>query len=565
MGHKHEKQRVVPPISPSIWLATFTLSLLGLALPLVMLQIFDRIIPFRATETLLVLFLGLLVVLSFEVAMKILRAAVMNAQAVRYSVEVSETVLDRVLRADEKKQASPLSLMHSFLLSPLRIRDSIAGTGRLSMIELPFSVLGLGLIWLLAGPLVLVPLAGFGILLAVAIVVKGIHRRKLTTREESDARRYHLFEQLIVHIGSVKANQLEAGLNNRYRTDQHRAARASQAVYFSSNLFQSLAQSINLGFSAAIVCAGAYLVLQRQIGAAELAACTMLNGRAAQPLMNAIQHWTSREGFTKSRETVTEALALRQKPPLPVPKSTLSARGTNVLFDEVTLRTSQSGRALLRNFSFAARGGFIGVSSGSTGNARAAFKCILGEQVPDKGHVTVNGHPAHQMRHFRGMNGIVYISDQPDTFEGSLIFNIALTDDPETVDRAYQAANILGLEENINKLPHGYQSDLRESGILMASRGFLQRVNLARALTHKPSILLIDDAISAMDTGMQLRAASVLQSYAREALVIAYDSTHLIDRFTDETVSITAPKRSRKPAPPMSRDTARGPAQHEAA
>lgn len=546
MGRRNQNDpKIVPAVPPSIWLATLTLSVFGLALPVVMLQIFDRIIPFQATETLLVLMLGLLVIIPLEMMQKILRAAVMNAQAMRYSRDMSALVVNRVLNAREGDAPAALAKVHALLQSPAPIRSYLWGTGRLFLIELPFSAIALGLIWLLAGPLVLVPLTGFTFLFLVASLVRLIHRKKLSAREEADARRYYLFEQLIGHIDSIKANQLETWLNSRFRKEQNRATLASRSVYFSSNLFQSLAQSINLAFSAAIVCGGAYLVLQRQIGAAELAACTMLNGRAAQPLMHAAQQWTSREGFSKARETVAEALALAQTPELPKPHDELSGTGAQIAFEDVTLRAGKSGRALLRNFTFTCDGGFVSLTSGATGNARAAFRCLLGEAVPEQGKVLINQQPAADMARFRGYGGIVYVDDKLDAFEGSLIFNIALCDDPDTVDRAYEAAKLLGLEDDINKLPNGYLSDMRESGILMASRGFLQRINLARALAHQPSILLVDDAINAMDTGMQLVTAAALQVYARDHLVLAYDSSHLLERFTDDTVNITSPSRAR--------------------
>lgn len=538
---------IVPSVPLSVWIATMTLSIFGLAMPLVMLQVFDRIIPFQARETLLVLLLGLVVVVLLELAQKLLRSAIMNAQAVRYSASMSARTYDKILNADETGGTQELSKLHQLMLSPGRVRDNICGTGRLFVIELPMSAIGLFLIWMLAGPLVLVPVIGFLILFATAYGVRRLHRNKLSERQDADARRYLLFEQMIEHIGSVKANQFENGLNSRYRREQSKSAHASQAVYFSSNMFQSLAQSINLFFSAAIVCSGAYLVLQRQIGAAELAACTMLNGRVAQPLMSAVQQWTSGESFSIARRAVSEALSLPQTKQLPASKETINARGPKVVFDTVTLRATQSGRAVLRNFSCDCEAGFITLSSGSTGNASALFRCILGEVEPRYGTVTVNGFPARDLRRFRGKDGIVYVNGIPDAMEGTLISNIALCDDPKVVDRAYEVAARLGLEQDINKLPNGYDSDMRESGIMMASRGFLQRLNMVRALVHQPSILLLDDAICAMDSGMQILAAAALQDYARENLVIAYDSSLLLERFSDRTLSVEAPFRSEEP------------------
>lgn len=542
---KKTELKTVPPVPPSVWLSTLTLSLMGLALPLVMLQIFDRIIPFQATETLAVLLLGMLIVIPLEMLQKILRAAVLNRQAADHGAALSAQIAHRVLNVSHTAKLTDLPRIHMYLLSASKVRDNLCGTGRLYLIELPFAFVGLGLIWLLAGPLVLVPLGGFTLLFAVATVVRRIHRRRLTLREDADSRRYSLFQQLISHPESVKAHQFEAGLNSRYRKAQGRAARASQAVFFSSNLFQSLAQSINLFFSAAIVCAGAYLVLQRQIGAAELAACTMLNGRAAQPLMNAVQQWTSGESYTKSRQVVAEAMALPQTPELQVPVEQLTSQKPKVVFDNVTLRASKSGRAVLRNFSMRCEEEFVTLTAGATGHISPVFRCLMGQWEAEQGSVRINGHEAATLARFRGMGGVIYINGTPSIFEGTLIFNIALSDATEAVDRAYHAAELLGLDQDVNKLPHGYESDMRASGIMLSSRGFMQRINIARAMAHQPSILLLDDAMSAMDTGLQLRTAAALQRFGRERLILAYDSSHVLERFSDRTVSIAAPSRRR--------------------
>ncbi|MEM6323289.1 MAG: ABC transporter transmembrane domain-containing protein [Pseudomonadota bacterium] len=554
----------LPRPSGSVWLSSLTINILGLGLPLVMLQIFDRVIPFAAYETLIVLVVGLFAVICAEAVLKVARAVMLNHQSVQCAHDTMQRVRAALFAEPTGRRPLGPDQARNAINGVGKLRDYLSGTGRVTLIDLPFSLLAIGAIWLLAGPLVLVPLGGFGLLLATAVIVRRAHRRLLEAKQEVETSRLATFEETLSHIQVAKANRMELGLQNHFKRMQEAFAATNKAVLQSTNLIQSLTQCLGVAFSAAIVLFGAHLVVGGVIGIAELAACAMLNGRATQPMMSAISHWASGETHSQALRDVSEALQVETRTQLPVPCARESVR---VSFDHVTLRTSTAGRAVLRNASARFGPGLNVLVSGSIGNANTVFRAVLGTRPLETGRILINGHSPQAMRQFRGRDRLIYVNEAFMPFDGSLIYNIALSDDPEIIDHAYRMAGLLGIEDDINKFPNGYDTQLRESGLQHASVGFLQRLNLARALARTPQILLIDDALNAMDPAMQVRAAAALQYVGQDTLIIGYDSSETLARFADQEVAISAPgvaQREAAPAEGAQAESTPEPAQHAA-
>ncbi|MEL6953544.1 MAG: ABC transporter transmembrane domain-containing protein [Pseudomonadota bacterium] len=530
-----EHEIAIPAAPISVWVSSFTLGLLGLAMPLVMLQIFDRVIPTQATQTLLVLFIGMVGVVTVEAVLKILRARILALQAANFEAQLQDRLTSILFDPRQNSQKITAHRAQFGLQAISKLRDYLSSPGRLVIIDLPFAGIAIMVIYVLAGNLALVPVIGFIFLLALTLVVRRVQRHALESRSEVDKRRIDAFHAALKHNAVVKLNQLEIGLHSRFKADQARFARTNQTVMLSSNLIQGLVQGLGLAFSPAIVLVGGFYVIAGDIGMAELAACTMLNGRATQPVMAALLQWASGESFQQTLREVASITEheLEMKPIKDLPRSAMSLE-----FADVTLRAATAGRAILRDFSLQLEDGFSVLLTRSSGHAQIVFEALLGERKPNTGRVLLNGEPTHDMVGFRGANMLVCVDDEFVPFEGTIIQNIALSEDGDTIERAYRSAELLGLEDDINQLPNGYDTDLQKSGFMEGSRGFLQRLNIARALACDPGILLFNDAMNAMDNHRQIRTAAVLQYIAQDCLILAYDSSETLDSFADRTIDL---------------------------
>ncbi len=497
-----------PPPPVSAVAASLAVNLLTLLLPLVMLQIFDRVIPYQASHTLLLLILGLLAAIMLDFGLKAARATLMSASAEDYERRLHAMATRRALEADPAEfDAEPAPARFERLAAVTQLRDHAGGDGRLLVIDIAFVAVFAGLIWHIGGWLVAVPIVAAALMICVSLAFRKVQFRLFDERRSVDARRFAFLNEFLERMATIKAHRMEAPLLRRYEVLQEGSASASRRLVLLASLSQSFGSVFAQAATAAMALFGAYLVIRGDIGVAELAACTLLNGRAVQPMLKLIGVWSHAEGVAAARRKVAALAALprREGPAVTPPalRGELEAR-------ELTVRRAGADGALFENLSFHVPAGGRLIVTGDDGAGKTTLlRLILSEERPSAGEIRIDGAPAAHQALRRGRGGIVYLDQRPIVFQGSILDNIALTERAEDVDEAMEAARALGLDEEIRRLPQGYETVLGRSGGA-ASYSFLQRVALARALALKPRILLFNEANTAMDRPSDERALAAL-------------------------------------------------------
>lgn len=537
----------LPKPGGAIWLASLCLNLLALGLPLVMLQVFDRIIPNQSYATLDVLALALLFVIAWEFVFKQLRARMQIAQGLNYEVALNGRAVGRFLNIDQaRSDARDADQSYDTLAAIIQLREYLTGQGRLTAIDLPFALLFVAMIWVIGGHLVVVPIVGIAVLFAVCGLFRQMQKGLVRERKEADADRYALFAHTVDHISAVKSGLMEQSLQRRYEVVQRRSAKITRKMVFYSNLMLGITASSSQIFVAAIALFGGYLVILGETGIAELAACMLLNGRAVQPAIRIITAWSNNETVAVAEENLMDLLSAPQR--MRRTEDGIRIRG-EIEAQDVTLRTSRSGRAIVKSLSFSIKAGET-VWLRETGSGMAAaslLRAIAGEQTIDEGSILIDG--SHPMAHLsdRGENGIVVVDEKVDMFGGSILFNIAMSVEPEQQDRAFAAAEAVGLSQYVKSLPLGYQTEMSRSGLHQSSKGFLQLVNLARGLTRNPRVLLLNDCMSSMDAALKRKTLQALEHLRGDVTIIHTGNLHGGEAYLDQTIDIITPAFSERP------------------
>ena len=191
--------------------------MLSLGLPIVILQVYDRILPNQAVDTLFWLATGLCVVLLLEWFFRIARAYVAGWAAAQYEHQASCRAVDRMLGAnigEFEREAPGVYLDRVQAVDTLR--DYYAGQARLWLVDLPFVVLFLGLFWFIGRELVIVPLALLGMLFGGALLVGDALKDALAERAEVDHRRFSFVIEVLSGIHTAKLLAMEPLLQRRY-------------------------------------------------------------------------------------------------------------------------------------------------------------------------------------------------------------------------------------------------------------------------------------------------------------------------------------------------------------
>ena len=554
-----------PPLGVAVIAASFAINLLGLALPLVMLQIFDRIVPNHALETLLVLVLGLLVAILLDLALKGCRIVIATHVGEALEQSMTSQIVGRLLGATPQAQET-LSVSDRFeaTASVAQLRDAHCGEARLALIDLPFAVIFVAAVALIGGPLALVLVASCVILIIASVVFRRAQKDIYDTRKTIDGRRYSFFAEFLGKARIVKANCMETPMLRRYELLQEQSVAASRSLITVNGVSQGFNATMSQATLGAVALAGGAMVIHGALGIAELAACTLLSGRAIQPMFRLSGLWVQGESAASATQRCRDVLELPQRDSQP--KTPLTGL---VELDAVSVKLDAHDKPLFSDVSFTCRPGECIAISGDDGAGKTTLlRLILGEQAPTSGAVFLDGKPSSAQMNARGKGGVAYLDQTPVMFECNILQNLTLSDDPAHRGRALAAASRLGLTDAVNRLPQGFETLIGGKGATHLPDGILQLVAVVRALAAQPSVILFNEANTAMDAKTDqtvLRALSDLRGRTSLILVTRRPSYIAI---ADTQVNLSAGETTIRrldalkeiPAAPKTTTRAAGPA-----
>ena len=348
----------------------------------------------------------------------------------------------------------------------------------------------------IGGELAYVLIASFAILIAMSAVFRSKQRQVHAERKSIDGRRFSFFAEFLSKMHVIKSNCMETPMLRRYEVLQGQSVAASKRLITVNGMSQAFSATMSQATLGAIALAGAIMVINGSLGIAELAACTLLSGRAIQPMFKVTGMWVQGESASLAKQRCAEVLALPQRRP----KATDRLVGA-LRFEDVTVTLKGRADPLFQSVSFGSHPGECIALTGDDGVGKTTFlRLILGEQTPSKGRVLLDGRPAHDFLRARGEGGIAYLDQKPIVFETSILQNMTLSHDPARAQKVIQLSEKLGLSEAVNRLPDGYETLIGGKGATPLPEGTLQLIALVRALSTSPKILLFNEANTAMDS-----------------------------------------------------------------
>ncbi|MBW4708950.1 ATP-binding cassette domain-containing protein [Roseobacter sp. YSTF-M11] len=536
-GRKRSDHALIAPprIGWPVVIATLAINLLGLALPLVVLQVFDRVIPFESYSTLTILFIGLCATTVLDFSLKWARIVYLGYQGQKFELNLGSRFLDRTLGADPEDYCRSTTGTHFERLSAVsQLRDYYAGQGRLLAIDLPFTAIFILMIGLIGGWLVAIPLVSLALLFLFKIVLQRAQGPIFESRKTLDGRRYSFLIECLSQIVTVKAQTMEPQLLRRYELLQDQSVNISHKLIQFSGISQSFGALFSQAAVAAMGLFGGYLIIIGQIGMAELAACMLLNGRTVQPLLKMLSHWVQAENVDAANKKIDEVAALRQRPAGARFETDIEGHLT---FRDVTVARDNETDNLFSNVSFDVPAGTVlSVVGDEDASKLALLRLILAEAVPTSGSVLLDGKPISAFSATRGMGGIVYVDQSPAIFSGTILENISCFGDADAVERALAYSRKIGLEKIVHRMPLGYSTPIGQNSHLQNGFAMSQAISLVRALAMQPRLLLISSATSALDERSVSRFAACLQELkGHTTIVMATPRDQLLD-LADQSV-----------------------------
>lgn len=488
----------------AVLVGSVALNTLALVMPLVILLVFDRVIPNQSLETLHLLSVMLVVVVAMELILRRARSLMLGWSAARAARSNHRRFLDKVLSANSRDFAREDAAVHLERFGAVaRIRDHNAGDGQTLAVDMPFTLLFMAMIALIGGALALVPLVTLLLLAAFGLLMRRAQRRVFDRRKTLDTRRYAFLSEVIGQILTVKSNSMERQMIRRFEALQDQSAATSRQLIGFSGFTQSYGAVIAQLSVAGMGLLGAKLVIDGRIGLAELAACMLLNGRVTQPLTRMMGHRVQLESIEIARSTLAEVERLPTTR-IPPPRAAMVGR-----IEAMRLSLDLPGEGTR---AFDALNGCVLpgqtalVEAKDEATVRALFDALAGEVQPVWGNLLIDGLMPVDRVAQRGEGGLAVLETAPAILTATLLENLSAFGDAARIERAKQFAAELGLEHRIHRLPLGYNTQLGVGGMFDKDPVNRQLVALTRVLALKPRVLLMQEP------------SSVLHDSARRAL-----------------------------------------------
>jgi ATP-binding cassette, subfamily C, bacterial LapB len=523
-----------------VGLAAIFINLFALVSPLFIMTVYDRVIPNNAQETLWVLATGVVSVIIFDTILKTLRAYFIDAAGKKTDVTVATRIFDQVLDMQMKARPASAGAFANTLREFETLRDFFTSATLATLIDLPFSLLFIFILWLLSGSVALVLAVAVPVILFYSLLIQIPLSSVIKKNFKESELKHGVLVETINGLETIKSIGAEARMRGLWEGVVGLTARSSQkarALSVSAVNFAGMVQQLT---SVAVVIYGVELISEGEITVGALIACVMLGGRALAPLGQVAQL------LTRLNQSLSSLNALNQIMQAPVERPTEKQflhrpqiKG-EVVFDQVKFSYPGRDEPALQGVSFSIKAGERVGIIGRVGSGKSTIaKLLLGLFETDEGTVRVDGTDIRQIDPADLRRNIGYVAQEPFLFRGSIKDNITASA-PHTEDQdVLTAAKVAGMEEFIQKLPVGFDLAVGERGEGL-SGGQRQGITIARALLGKPNLLILDEPTSSMDPTSEaflnknikeyLPGRTVILATHRMSMLAAVDRVILMDQ-----------------------------------
>ncbi len=490
------------------------ISALHLILPLYMLQVYDRVVPGRSIDTLIVLTLLAVAGLSFLGLMEYIRARVFMIVGERLARQLGAPVLQAAVAQSLRSQSTVAT---DAMRDVHELRQFVTG----GPVSLPFdalvSPLFLLLLFVLHPTYGVVGVIAVAILISLSIAMEYVARRPQASANDAAVRSHVEVGAAIRNAEIIEALGMRAAIASRWRQGQDRALMLVGAGNTAAKAISAVARSLRMMVQIAMLATGATLLINHQVSAGSMMAATIMLGRLLQPFDQLIQGWRQWCLAFGAFARLKQLLAGHVSDRLEVPA--VATEGT-VVIERLSFIPPGSDQALLKGISFSLTPGeVLGIIGPSGAGKSTLARLLVGVWKPSAGGIYLDGHDVYAWERTSFGRAVGYLPQNAALLEGTVRDNIGRFADAELAD-VITAAKAAGVHEMIGRLPRGYETVIGD-GAFVLSGGQRQRIALARALFGGPRLLVLDEPNSSMDAeGEQALLLAIEQARRNNTTVV---------------------------------------------
>jgi len=503
-----------------LW-ASLLINIFVLATPLFTMNVYDRVVPNNAQETLMVFTIGIVFVYVLDFFLKIIRAYMLELAGKKSDIIMSSIIFEKVLNLKMKSHPDSVGSFANNLKDFEAVRSFFTTATMTAVIDLPFAVIFLLVIYYIGGNLVFVPIVTMFIILLFALLIRKPLRVSIESSHEASAKKNGILIETLQNIETVKVMSMAGKQQWEFEESTGEIAEKnlksrmlSSSIPNVTNLFIQL----NTVF---VVVFGVYLIQQFELTMGGLIAVVILTSRTVAPMGQAAGLISNYSDAKSAYDTLNEIISKEVERPEGEEFVERPSFKGKIEFKEVTFYYPDSDTPALNNVSFVINPGEKVAIIGRIGSGKSTIaKLILKLYEPAEGTILIDDIDIAQIDPADLRRYIGYVPQDIQLFRGTLKENIISSDLHSKVENIIKASEISGVDEFVKTHPRGYEMYVGERGAGL-SGGQRQSVGLARALMQDSSILLMDEPTNAMDQTSENKIIKKLKDkFEKETLVL---------------------------------------------
>ncbi len=501
-------------------IASLLINIFVLATPLFTMNVYDRVVPNGATETLWVLAIGVVIIFVFDVILKFLRAYFLETAGKKNDVIMSSMLFERVM--DLKMDVYPKSIgtFANHIKEFSAVSSFFASATMSVLIDLPFIFIFLMTIYYIAGVIVLVPMITILLILLYTALIRKPLQESIESSYDAAAKKYGVLIESLASLETLKT--LGSVSQTQWKWEESSGDIAQKSIksrILSSSIVTvtSLLIQVNI---VAILIVGVYMITDNLLTMGGLIATVILSSRAIAPMGQVAGLISNYEHVKTTYQILDEIMHMPVE--RPKGKKFLSRPHLSgaIEFKNVSFAYQGSRTNVLEDISFSIAAGEKVAIIGKIGSGKTTIeKLILGLYTPHEGSIMMDGIELSQIDPADVRKSIGYVAQDVVLFKGTIKDNITFKEQDATDAQIIKAAEISGITGFVNSNPKGFDMEIGERGMGL-SGGQTQSVALARALLMDAPIYMFDEPTNSIDGSEEKKLIKRLKGVLKDKTLI---------------------------------------------
>lgn len=503
-----------------VMLGAVVINIFALVSPLFTMNVYDRVVPNNATDTLWVLAIGVSLAYLFDFLLKNLRSMFLDVAGRRADVRISSSIFEQVLGMRLDQRPGSAGVLTSNMREFETLRDFFTSATMVTLIDLPFAVLFLVVMFILGGPVALVPAVIMPMVVAIGFYYQSKLKKIIQRSMAESALKNALLFETVIGLETIKVQAAESHAQRRWEELTDKSSYTSIKIRKISSHAMHWAMLLQQMASVAIIIVGTYRISDGDMSMGALIACVILSGRALAPLGQVAGLLTRLNQSRESLHQLDDLMAKDVERPKGKHFISLPQAQGRVEFRDVDFHYPEQSVAAVNGVSFVIKPGeHVGII-GAVGSGKTTVQRILMNLYePSSGTVMLDETDVRQVDPGDLRRNIGVVQQSPQLFYGSVRENITMGHETAPESAVLRAAEMSGVMEFLRDTQHGLDTQVGERGEAL-SGGQRQAIAVARALLYDPPVMILDEPTASMDPASENRLLRRLDFLTRNRTVI---------------------------------------------